>query len=86
MSAVASAITSALKAREAGIRRPYAADVNGGSLRTRPSEMRIAGGLGKELHGNYAWAMLPYSESQLRDMSAKFNWGTGVHALRTRLL
>jgi uncharacterized protein len=30
----------------------------------------------KDLHGNYTHFLLPYSESQLRDMSAKFKWGT----------
>ena len=30
----------------------------------------------KDLHGNFTFALLPYSESQLRDMSAKFKWGT----------
>jgi hypothetical protein len=33
----------------------------------------------KDLHGNYTYALLPYSESQLRDMSAKFKWGTPFH-------
>lgn len=33
----------------------------------------------KDLHGNYTWALLPYSESQLREMSAKFKWGTPFH-------
>lgn len=32
-----------------------------------------------DLHGNYTYALLPYSESQLRDMSAKFKWGTPFH-------
>lgn len=33
----------------------------------------------KDLHGNYTYFLLPYSESQLRDMSAKFQWGTPFH-------
>ncbi|MGH8139262.1 MAG: alpha/beta hydrolase family protein [Steroidobacteraceae bacterium] len=33
----------------------------------------------KDLHGNYTYLLLPYSESQLRDMSAKFKWGTPFH-------
>jgi hypothetical protein len=33
----------------------------------------------KDLHGNYTYALLPYSESQLRDMSAQFKWGTPFH-------
>ena len=33
----------------------------------------------KDLHGNYTYFLLPYSESQLRDMSAKFRWGTPFH-------
>jgi dienelactone hydrolase len=30
----------------------------------------------KDLHGNFTYALLPYSASQLRDMSSKFKWGT----------
>ncbi len=30
----------------------------------------------KDLHGNYTYMLLPYSEAQLREMSTKFNWGT----------
>ena len=30
----------------------------------------------KDLHGNYTHFLLPFSESQLRDMSAQFRWGT----------
>jgi hypothetical protein len=30
----------------------------------------------KDLHGNYTYMFLPYSEAQLRAMRAKFNWGT----------
>jgi uncharacterized protein len=33
----------------------------------------------KDLHGNYTWALLPYSEAQLRQMGAQFNWGTPFH-------
>lgn len=33
----------------------------------------------KDLHGNYTYALLPYSESELRAMSAKFKWGTPFH-------
>src|SRR3984893_828847 len=33
----------------------------------------------KDLHGNYTYFLLPYSESQLRDMSANFKWGTPLH-------
>jgi len=33
----------------------------------------------KDLHGNYTYFLLPYSESQLRDMSEKFKWGTPFH-------
>lgn len=29
-----------------------------------------------DLHGNYTYALLPYTESQLRDMSGNFRWGT----------
>jgi uncharacterized protein len=30
----------------------------------------------KDLHGNYTWALLPYSETELRDVGAKYRWGT----------
>jgi uncharacterized protein len=30
----------------------------------------------KDLHGNYTYALLPYSEAQLREMAPKFKWGT----------
>ncbi len=33
----------------------------------------------KDLHGNYTYFFLPYSESQLREMGAKFQWGTPFH-------
>jgi pimeloyl-ACP methyl ester carboxylesterase len=33
----------------------------------------------KDLHGNYTYMLLPYSESELRDMGAKFQWGTPFH-------
>ncbi len=33
----------------------------------------------KDLHGNYTYFFLPYSESQLRQMGAKFQWGTPFH-------
>lgn len=33
----------------------------------------------KDLHGNYTHFFLPYSESQLREMGAKFQWGTPFH-------
>jgi uncharacterized protein len=33
----------------------------------------------KDLHGNYTHFFLPYSESQLRQMGAKFRWGTPFH-------
>jgi len=33
----------------------------------------------KDLHGNYTYMLLPYSETQLRGMAAKFNWGTPFH-------
>jgi dienelactone hydrolase len=33
----------------------------------------------KDLHGNYTHFFLPYSESQLREMGAKFRWGTPFH-------
>jgi dienelactone hydrolase len=33
----------------------------------------------KDLHGNYTYALLPYSEAELRGMSAKFKWGTPFH-------
>jgi uncharacterized protein len=33
----------------------------------------------KDLHGNYTYVFLPYSESELRDMAPKFKWGTPFH-------
>ena len=33
----------------------------------------------KDLHGNYTHFFLPYSEVQLREMGAKFRWGTPFH-------
>ena len=30
----------------------------------------------KDLHGNYTYMFLPYSEAQLRGMRSKFDWGT----------
>lgn len=33
----------------------------------------------KDLHGNYTWALLPYSEAELREKGAAFNWGTPFH-------
>jgi dienelactone hydrolase len=33
----------------------------------------------KDLHGNYTYFFLPYSESQLREMGPKFRWGTPFH-------
>jgi pimeloyl-ACP methyl ester carboxylesterase len=33
----------------------------------------------KDLHGNYTHFFLPYSESELRAMGAKFQWGTPFH-------
>jgi hypothetical protein len=33
----------------------------------------------KDLHGNYTHFFLPYSESELREMGAKFRWGTPFH-------
>ncbi|HEY3777117.1 MAG TPA: alpha/beta hydrolase [Rhizomicrobium sp.] len=30
----------------------------------------------KDLHGDYTWMLLPYSEPQLRAMAPKFRWGT----------
>jgi hypothetical protein len=33
----------------------------------------------KDLHGNYTHFFLPYSESQLRKMGAKYRWGTPFH-------
>ena len=32
-----------------------------------------------DLHGDYTYMLLPYSETQLREMSAKFKWGTPFH-------
>ncbi|HEY1613492.1 MAG TPA: alpha/beta hydrolase [Rhizomicrobium sp.] len=33
----------------------------------------------KDVHGNYAYMLLPYSEAQLRKMGSKFDWGTPFH-------
>jgi uncharacterized protein len=33
----------------------------------------------KDLHGNYTYFFLPYSEAQLREMGPKFLWGTPFH-------
>lgn len=33
----------------------------------------------KDLHGNFTHFLLPRSEAQLREMAAKFNWGTPFH-------
>jgi pimeloyl-ACP methyl ester carboxylesterase len=33
----------------------------------------------KDLHGDFTWALLPYSEAQLRAMAPKFRWGTPFH-------
>ncbi len=33
----------------------------------------------KDLHGNYTYFFLPYSEAQLRKLGAKFQWGTPFH-------
>lgn len=30
----------------------------------------------KDLHGDYTWMLMPYSEAQLRTMAPKFRWGT----------
>ena len=30
----------------------------------------------KDLHGNYTYMLLPYTETQLREMGPSFNWGT----------
>lgn len=30
----------------------------------------------KDLHGNFTFMLLPYSEKQLREMGPKYNWGT----------
>jgi hypothetical protein len=30
----------------------------------------------KDLHGNYTWMLLPYSQSQLKAMAPKYIWGT----------
>lgn len=30
----------------------------------------------KDLHGNFTWMLLPYSEAQLRAMAPKYRWGT----------
>jgi uncharacterized protein len=33
----------------------------------------------KDLHGNYTHFFLPYSESELREMAAQYQWGTPFH-------
>lgn len=33
----------------------------------------------KDLHGNYTHFLLPHTEPELREMAAKFNWGTPFH-------
>jgi uncharacterized protein len=33
----------------------------------------------KDLHGNFTYALLPYSEAQIRKMAPKFRWGTPFH-------
>jgi hypothetical protein len=33
----------------------------------------------KDLHGNFTYMLLPYSEAELRTMAPKFNWGTPFH-------
>jgi hypothetical protein len=33
----------------------------------------------KDLHGNYTWMMLPYSEAQLRKIGPQYVWGTPFH-------
>jgi pimeloyl-ACP methyl ester carboxylesterase len=33
----------------------------------------------KDLHGNYTWALLPYSEAELREKGKQFDWGTPFH-------
>jgi len=33
----------------------------------------------KDLHGDFTYALLPYSEAQLRAMAPKFRWGTPFH-------
>ncbi|MBW8812995.1 MAG: alpha/beta hydrolase [Caulobacterales bacterium] len=33
----------------------------------------------KDLHGNYTWALLPYSEAELREKAKAFDWGTPFH-------
>jgi len=33
----------------------------------------------KDLHGNFTYALLPYSEAQIRAMAPKFRWGTPFH-------
>jgi len=30
----------------------------------------------KDLHGDFTWLLLPYSEAQLREMAPKYRWGT----------
>ena len=33
----------------------------------------------RDLHGNFTWALLPYSEAQLRALAPSFDWGTPFH-------
>jgi dienelactone hydrolase len=33
----------------------------------------------KDLHGNYTWALLPHSETELRAMAKDYAWGTPFH-------
>ncbi len=33
----------------------------------------------RDLHGNFTWALLPYSEAQLRELGPSFDWGTPFH-------
>lgn len=33
----------------------------------------------KDLHGNYTWFLLPYSEAELREKGKAFDWGTPFH-------
>jgi hypothetical protein len=30
----------------------------------------------RDLHGNFTWALLPYSEAQLRELAPRYDWGT----------
>ena len=33
----------------------------------------------KDLHGNFTWMLLPYSEAELREKARDFDWGTPFH-------